>query len=84
MNAFLSAGATHGIASACHKSTLEGCACISGSVRREGGVTFLQTCSDNVKFAVQFMKDFYGMEESSSEDDMVNKWNNKLGYEVGC
>ena len=82
LNAFLSAGATHGIASACHKSTIDGCPCIADQTKREGGITYLQKCNDNVQFAVDFMKNFYGIEDSSDEADLVNKWNNELGYQV--
>ena len=84
LNAFLSAGATHGIASACHKNTLEGCPCIADPAERIDGITYLRTCSDNIEFAIRFMKDFYDIEESTSEEDLVNKWNNELGYEVNC
>jgi hypothetical protein len=82
LNAFLSAGATHGIASACHKSTIDGCPCIADQTKREGGITYLQKCNDNVQFAVDFMKNFYGIEDSTDEADLVNKWNNELGYQA--
>ena len=82
LNAFLSAGATHGIASACHKRTIDGCPCDANPARREDGITYLQKCNDNVEFAVNFMKNFYGIEESTEETDLVNRWNNELGYQV--
>jgi hypothetical protein len=82
LNAFLSAGATHGLASACHDNTIDRCPCEVGETRRENGMTLLQSCSDNVKFAIGFVKDFYGLEDSTAEADLVDSWNNEIGYEA--
>lgn len=82
LNAFLSAGAVHGIASACHEGTIDGCPCIADLSRREGGVTYVQKCNDNVGWAIRFIKNFYNMDKSVDEEDLVNGWNNQLGYEA--
>ena len=82
LNAYMSAGVAHSIASACHENTIEGCACIAGPTIREDGVTYLQSCADNVDFAITFLKQFYGIESSNCERDLVDKWNNILGYDV--
>ena len=82
VNAFLSAGAAHGIASACHESVLEGCTCDAGPARREDDVTYLQSCGDDVQYAIEFLRDLYGLEGSTRERDMVDSWNNEIGYDV--
>ena len=82
MNAILSAGATHGIASACHENVLEGCPCVAGPTIREDRVTYLQLCNDNVEFAIEFLKQLYDLEDATDERGMVDRWNNELGYEV--
>lgn len=82
VNAFLSAGACHGIASACHESVLEGCTCNPDPARREDGVTYLQSCGDDVVYAIKLLRDLYGLEGSMGERDMVDSWNNEIGYAV--
>ena len=82
VGAFLSAGATHGIASACHRGVID-CPCIAGPSRREGGMTYLHTCNDNVEFAIALLKQFYNIEGSMKEADEVKRVNYGLGYEVG-
>ena len=83
LNAFLSAGAVHGIASACHQNVIDGCECETTPTERVDDVTYLHTCEDNVDFAIDFMKTFTGIENATGERDLVDKWNNNLGYEVG-
>lgn len=80
VNAFLSAGAAHGIASACHESVLEGCTCDADPARREGDVTYLQSCGDDVNYAIRLLRELYGLEGSTRERDLVDSWNNELGY----
>lgn len=82
VNAFLSAGAAHGIASACHESVLEGCTCDADPARREGDVTYLQSCGDDVNYAIRLLRELYGLEGSTRERDLVDSWNNELGYAV--
>ena len=72
----------HGIASACHDGIIDGCHCGDKTVEREGDVTYLYACNDDVEFAIEFLQKFYGLIESSEERDLVDKWNNELGYEV--
>ena len=82
MNAFLSAGAVHGIASACHENIIDGCPCEPIVSERIDGITYLRDCGDNVQFAISLLRDFYGLNNSTEERALVDKWNNKLGYEV--
>jgi hypothetical protein len=80
LNAFLSAGAVHGVASACHDGIVDGCYCGDKTVEREDGVTYLYSCNDDVDFAINFLKKFYNLSNSSKPRDLVDKWNNELGY----
>lgn len=82
LNAFLSAGAVHGIASACHDGVIDGCHCGDQTARREDGVTYLYSCNDDVDFAIGFMRQLYGLIESFVERALVDKWNNELGYDA--
>ena len=88
MGAFLSAGATLGIASACHRGVIDGCPCNTGENRREDGTTFLHTCNENVDYAIRFVKELYNTEDCDMEVDLVRSHNYRLGYEVskqlGC
>ena len=82
VGAFLSAGAVHGIATACRRGVIEECPCIASVNYREGHTTYLHTCNDNVEYAVELVKEFYNIEMSRSEVDLVKKWNYDLGYQV--
>jgi hypothetical protein len=82
VSAFLSAGATHGIASACHRGVIDGCPCITGQNRREDETTFLHTCNDNVDYAIYFVQELYNTGGCDMEVDMVKKHNYRLGYEA--
>ena len=85
LNAFLSAGATKGIAEACRENIIEGCTCERELTERIDGITYLHECGEDKDFAIGFLKDFYGLENSTCERDLVDKWNNELGYSVsGC
>ena len=72
----------HGVASACHDNILDGCHCGDKTVEREDGVTYLYSCNDDVDFAINFLKKFYNLSNSSNPRDLVDKWNNELGYNV--
>ena len=82
LHAFLSTGAVHGIASACHDGIIDGCHCGDKTVEREGDVTYLYSCNDDVEFALDLVKEFYNLSNSSKPRDLVDKWNNELGYNV--
>ena len=82
LNAFLSAGAVHGVASACHDGIVDGCYCGDKTVERVGRVTYLYSCNDDIEFAIENMREFCGVDDSVEERDLVDKWNNELGYNV--
>ena len=86
LNAYMSAGAAHGIASACHENVIDGCKCQqSTQTRREGDVLYLTTCGDDVDFATRVLRTLTGLEIGnalSQAVDLVSQWNNEIGYRV--
>ena len=86
LSAFMNAGAAHGIASACHENLIDGCQCETEDTERINGITYLQSCADNVDFAISFLRNFNRETEIPSADQLniylMDQWNNELGYEV--
>ena len=86
LNAYMSAGAAHGIASACHENVIDGCKCQeSTQTRREGDVLYLTSCGDDVNFATRVLRTLTGLEIGkalSQAKDLVSQWNNEIGYRV--
>ena len=82
----MNAGAAHGIASACHENLIDGCQCETQDTQREDSITYLQSCADNVDFAISFLRNFNRETEIPSADQLniylMDQWNNELGYEV--
>ena len=57
LNAYMSAGATRGIAKACKANQL-GCTCEASLTSFVGEETYLHSCGEDVAFAIKFLKGF--------------------------
>ena len=93
LSAYMSAGATQGVAEACHDQKIEQCPCeIKGGVGREedaeGNIIF-NTCNDNIDWALRFVQGFVDNSTAlpspseATARDLMDIHNNRLGRRVG-
>ena len=87
----MSAGATQGVAEACHDQKIEQCPCeTEGAAREEdaNGNIIFNTCNDNIEWALRFVQGFVDNSTTlpspseATARDLMDIHNNALGRRV--
>ena len=89
--AYMSAGATQGVAEACHDQKIEQCPCeTEGAAREEdaNGNIIFNTCNDNIEWALRFVQGFVDNSTTlpspseATARDLMDVHNNALGRRI--